>query len=440
MRIILFVIIGMMASATVTAQQNNTYSLRECLRIAVDNNLRILSSESEIGRSKVEQRSAFGDYLPTMRASAGYQRILEGSIISNGISLPYDPPPNNYNLNLQAQLLIFDGFTREARYEMSDKTLDFWQLTNRFNHMMINYRVYVEYTNIIKNAQLVKIRRENLEQTRSDLERIRAQFDAGVVPVSAVYSQEAELGNREFDLIQAQNDFSVSKTALMKTMGIRPDINAEFLESSIPSTVDSAEIAQFREIIGTTRNAIEIAFEKRPDYIAAKRSLEIAEASVTAARGSYFPSLSAFVNGGWNWEDGQTGFLRRNNSSFGLSLNVPIFQNFNVAEQVANAENSKSQSSLDLYETEQNIIAEIQTAILNLDAAEKQLEVAQRSIWAAERNFESSRERFELGAASITEFIQAQTQQLTARINRVTAVYNYLQAKKEIQFRIGLIK
>jgi outer membrane protein TolC len=76
---------------------------------------------------------------------------------------------------------------------------------------------------------------------------------------------------------------------------------------------------------------------------------------------------------------------------------------------------------------------------LNLYSAEKQLEITNRSIIAANQNFESAKERFEVGTATIVDYLTANTQLITAKINRVNAVYNYFDAQVQVKFALGSI-
>ena len=75
--------------------------------------------------------------------------------------------------------------------------------------------------------------------------------------------------------------------------------------------------------------------------------------------------------------------------------------------------------------------------MLNLESAEKQLDLTINTQKSAELNYESFSEKLKVGTASITDYQNANNQLITARINRVNAIYTYFQAQKEVLYAIG---
>ena len=82
----------------------------------------------------------------------------------------------------------------------------------------------------------------------------------------------------------------------------------------------------------------------------------------------------------------------------------------------------------------------MQTAFLRLKSAEKMLDVTKKTQKFAEQNQLSVKELFKLGAANITDLSVANMQYLTAKINRVDAVYGYIAAQKEVLYHMGELR
>jgi outer membrane protein len=116
---------------------------------------------------------------------------------------------------------------------------------------------------------------------------------------------------------------------------------------------------------------------------------------------------------------------------------LPIFDNFGTNAQIQSAKYQQTQKEFELLQLEQSIRKSVQTAYLTLEAAEKQIDITQRTLKFSEQNFESNKERYSVGAAQITEYQIAANQLLSAQINRVTAVYNYIQAQKSLLYAMG---
>jgi outer membrane protein len=439
----IFLIIFLIGFGSLTAQQEGrkTYTLQECLDIATIKNFDVILSEAQVQLSGADITQAFGAYLPSIDFNMGYQRILnpDGQRSVNVGGVIIETPgtnPNSYFMNAGAGISIFDGFSREANYSRAQNQLSANQLSLEQTIQAVRFNVYLQYVDVIRNTQLVKIRRENFNQGKNELERSQAQFEAGFIPVNVVYSQEAELGNREVEIVDAENRLNVSKTTLLATMGLPPNLNAEFIESSLPTTMIEEDIERFRRRTGTIQVAMKIALENRSDYKASELQLEASKSQVTMANAGYMPSVSA--SGGWRWNHFEFDKFSEMGRAFaGLNLSVPIFDNFRTNMQIENAKLQVAQSEIQMQRIELNIKQAVQNAILNLDAAEKQLEISARALRASEKNFEVTSERFRQGAANITDYTLANMQYITSQINRITAVYGYISAQREVEFATG---
>lgn len=432
-------LIFFLSTLSILSQQGERkiYDLHQALEIATRHNFDIVLRNANIKASEADITQAFGAYLPSIDFSTGYTRTLSnegqswldvtGNIVQSS---------NSYTINADASLRLFDGFAREANYSRAKSIHN--SNTYFLNQTIqdIRFRVYTQYIDVVRNSQLVKIRRENLELGKKELERIRAQYESGFIPVNAVYSQEAELGNLEVEIINAENQHNLSKTALLATMGLSQDFSTEFIETSIPAEISKTEIAEFREKVGSISAAVNNALENRNDYKALTYSIEAAKSQVTAATAGYMPQLTAF--GGWRWNYFEwSSFVDYGRSYMGLNLSLPIFDNFRTNYQIESAKLQVTQAEVQKQQIELSIKQSIQNAILNLEAAEKQLEVSERAIRASEKNFEITAERFRQGNSNVTDYTIANTQFITSQINRITAVYNYFSAQKEVEYAIG---
>jgi len=72
-----------------------------------------------------------------------------------------------------------------------------------------------------------------------------------------------------------------------------------------------------------------------------------------------------------------------------------------------------------------------------LEASEKAIEISEKSLISAKRNFEVTQEKMNLGIATITDYITVNTQYITSQINKISSIYSYISAKKNLLFAIG---
>lgn len=411
------------------------FTLEESLRIAEERNLDIKSAEVNLQSAGAAVTSAFGTFLPGADFRFGYERQLSGEgrirLVQDKIITSFDL----YQMSATANLTLFNGFAREANYNSAKETFAATDNTIQHTRNLVLSTVRNQYLMVLRNEQVVNIRREDLALAQKELERISAQYEVGRLAIVNVYAQEAEVGNKELAITQAENDFNISKSDLLTTLGLNPGQQAEFRSTNIPDTITIADIAAFRSRVGSYEQAVAAALENRYDYRAANNRIEAADDKVTVARGGYFPLITA--SGGWGWSNFELSEFDRGQSYVNLSLSVPIFDNFQTNYQLQTAKVEYQQRDIEKQQLTQTIAADVRKAYLNLDAAEKQLDITQRSLKSAEQNFNSASERFRVGATDILDYTTANAQFVNARINRATAVYNYISAQYQLQYAIG---
>lgn len=434
----------LISSLSVSFASPKVYDLNETIEIAVKNNYDLQLTEAQKTTAASGLRAAFGSYLPSIGFSAGYNRQLNPSgsqnMIINGVvfEIPASDP-NSFSMSANAGLTIFDGFSREARYASAKERLKASGYTERYTTQYVMYQGYLLYTNLIRNWQIVKVRRENLNQGKTELEQISARYDAGITAIDAVYTQEADLGSRESQLIEAENNYDKSKAMLLTLMGLDPTLECEFLESGLPIVINPIDIENFRNSVGSFSQAVKRALENRYDYKALESNIFIAEQGVKQAYSWYSPTLSA--NLGWNWQNTKmTGLDSLSRWYAGVSLQIPIFSNFQPNNYVQQAKLQLTEQEINQKKAEQSLKQAIQNAFLNLGSAEKQLDVTAKSVISAKQNYESMKEKFNVGTATTTELTLANSQLVSAQINAVNAVYGYIFAQKEVLFSLGDIK
>lgn len=435
------VIVVSICGFTAFAQPGNTvvFSLQDCLEVSASKNFDIQSSRAQLQTAAADITGAFGSFLPSINASAGFSRRLnEAGGAQVNVPGGYSPPPNSFSLGVNANYVIFNGFSREAHYNRTQKQLTALEASNVQLSNQVKFTIWQQFIAVLRNSQIVKIRQENLELGKRELERVTARFEAGATSITGIYAQEADNGTRELEVIQAENQLNIAKAALLSTMGLSPSQQAEFTDSGISADVTDESIKQFKDEIGSIDAIIKNALLKRSDMTAADARIEAAESSVTTSRSGYYPSLSAF--GGWSWSNYEfSNFDAYGRSFIGLNLSVPIFDNFSTNTQIESATFQLKQTQIEKMKVEQTIRTQAQTAILNLSAAEKQLDVTKRSIKSAEQNMISARERFNVGTAQITDYLLANNQFVTATINRINAITAYREAQAQIRFVAGTL-
>lgn len=444
MKFILVVAMILVLSVPSTAQTGapvTRYTLDECIRVALQRNFDIQQVYATSRAAAAGLTQAFGQYLPGANMSANYSRQLtnlrEQVSFINGVPVRGNPIPNRYSANINLGWTIFNGFRREADYDAASNSVDAAEQDVLFQRLLVAYNITRQYIDVLRTQQIVRARKENLSLSKATYDRVKALYDNGRAPVTQLLSQETEVANQEVAVIQAENDHDLSKVNLLTLMCVDPTQEAIFDAASFPSDATALEVDAFRQKIGSEQQSVQRAVNARPDVKAAQEREDAAAAGITSASAGYFPVLQA--NGGYTWSNFEiSNFDTQGQWFVGLNFRMPIFDQFQTHQAIETAKLQHTQRNLDLQRLEQQIGQGVRSAYLQLAAAEKGLDITERALKSAETSFEAMQERFNVGGAQLVEVQQANYQLITARINRVTAVYAYLDARTFVEFATGL--
>jgi outer membrane protein len=121
----------------------------------------------------------------------------------------------------------------------------------------------------------------------------------------------------------------------------------------------------------------------------------------------------------------------------GVSLNIPIFNNRYVENQVQNAKLSIEDSKYRLKESKQNLFKNIQRARNEAINAFKDYQANMDAVNASREAFEYAEQKYEVGLVDIVEYKIAKKDLTEARLNAAQAKYNYYFRLMLLEFYMG---
>jgi outer membrane protein len=432
--------IALVFAAAVAGAQTRTLTLDEATKIALERNLNVVQAQNNASSSESSVLAAYGRYLPSLNASGSWTRTqMEGPIYTQGVAIPGSnakQTTGSFSAGLSAGLTLFDGFDREANLNRAQSMSDATEHTLIRTKQSIVFQVESSYLNVLRQEQLVKVSEENLKRDRRQLERIVESNRVGALSLADVYRQQSQVASDELNLINAQNSFDKANADLVALIGLNVADEYRFADAAISTTLDSTELVsvrtKYRDLGVLTRTAL----TARPDLLGAKENLDASESSVTIARSNYFPSLSAAAGlSGNNAEFGR--LFDYKTIYWGLRLNWTLFDGFATNQAIQSAAASKRNAEISVAQAERSISVEMKKALLDLDAAMKQYEVSQKGLISASEDRKIAEERYNLGAGTLLDLLVASAGFVSAEANVVNASYNYIIAKRNVEYVLG---
>jgi outer membrane protein len=436
-------VVRALASLVVTVgavAQPKTLTLQQAIDIALERNLSIRQAENNVKSASAGVLTAYGAYLPTLSASGGWTRTQTerpaSTQLIGGVPLPLPATSstvNNFSTGLSVGYTVFDGFNREAGFNRAVSNSIASEKTAERTRQQIVFQVQASYLTVLRNEQLLKVSEENLKRDQRQLERITESNRVGALSIGDVYRQQSQVAADELNLINAQNTYDKSKADLLSLIGLEASEDYVIADPSLPTDLNIADLeataAQYRDFLQLRQKALSL----RPDFQSAQESFRAADWGVTAATSRYFPSVSAFA--GYSLSNTKLENIRDNRGiNWGLRISWTLFDGFGTNQSIQSALAQSRNAELALQQAERNISVEVKKALLDLEAARKQYEVSLKSVQSATQDHRVAEERYNLGAGTLVDLLVANAGLVNAQASKVNATYNYITAKRNLEF------
>lgn len=455
--------------AVLSASAQKTWTLEECIEYAYKNNLNIKQRELDIKTSEINLKEAKMATLPSLNASASHGYNFGRSI---------DPFTNqfvvkqisNSQFSLSSGVILFNGFQILNNIKVQQQMLRVSQFDLEVSRNDIGLSIANAYLQILFARELVNAADERIRNQTAQLERTRRFREAGRVPENAVLELTAQLANEELSKVQAVNQLNIANLTLWQLLDIPPAGN----EVVVPQvdTVTGTVVKDPQELYDAYK-----VFA--PELLSAETRLQAGELSWKVARGAFYPrlTLGANVNTVYseNFRQGadyitfyQQYFVSPSGPSYyqpistptsftvtpfgeqlsnnlgqtvGLSLTVPIFNNYRTLASVKRASINLERSRIGLQQAKNNVYRQINQAYTEYIAAQSTYAASNASYDAMKRSFEYAQARFDANALSSADFNIQQNNFAQSQTNLLRAKYEYLFRTKIIEFyRTGKVR
>lgn len=429
--------VGLLAFVTLTASAQVTQEItfQDAVRIALDQNTQLRRSVNQLRFSEIDVRSARAAYLPSFNLSTGGGTNFGLSFDTNVGELR-TTANSRFNLYASSSVTLFDGFERRSNLRQSRLNVTANDLNLDRQRQLVVFQVATQFLAYIQASEQIAVQQENLAAAQQLLAQIEEFVRVGTRPVSDLYQQQATVESAELAILQSEQLAQVSMANLLQILQLDPLGSYEFVVPELEDEYLVPEEFDLDDLITRAR-------QQRGDLRALEISVLAAQQGLRAASGSMLPRLSFSANAGTSYNSGIRAFdfggqLERNRSeSISLSLSVPVFNRLRTRTQKQRAQVSYENARLDVEATQQQVGVEVRQAYLNYVTAEKQLEVSQRQLVFRQQALDAARERYNVGAATLVELTQAQSDFVQASQDEIIARYTIFVNRRLIRYYTG---
>ena len=442
MRSTIIILFTILINAIILPQEKLT--LDRAIGIALHKNSTFLKSYSQIDGYKSGFRAAYGNFLPTLDASANWQwnktdqqGLIVDPVTGQIIDASLSDQRRSYTLGLGSNWTLFDGLANFANLSKTQDELQSAEFTLERIKQDIVFQTMSLYYDIVYTEQLLRVKEDNLKWNEKNLETIKERSRLGAATLADVYQQEVAKGNAELDLIVTENDLQTQKKDLLFFLGIDVLEEYEFSDSLTAIEIEilnSNLLEDYQDITALVNQAL----EQRFDYKSAMLNLQSAKSGVTIAESGHWPSLNANAN--YYWLGNSLSEIDKNkNLQVGLGLYIPIFYGWSVSNRVQLAEVQSKISEIEVSDIERDIKRQIKTNYLNLQAAQKALVVSEKNISAAKENLKIEEEKYALGSGKLLDVLIVNSRYTDALTSLLNAQFAYIVLSQQLKYYLGIL-
>lgn len=429
---------------TLTLTSQTKITLSEALTIAIKKNTVLNQASNSILSQQSALKSAYGNLLPSLSAQGSWsweRNHQAGSTrIFNGI--PFLIPPittesRSFYAGLSSDIILFDGLANIENINLSKNNLTSAKLYLEFLKQQVVVNTMVKYYLLMTQRELLKVREENLKKQKITYQLIEERSRLGAATLADLYQQKVELGNAELQLINQSIEVDKAKNDLIVFLGLDISDNYEFEDNSI-TNIDPLNLNSLEDEFSNLQSRISDAYNNRLDYKSKLYELKSAMNSVRIAGAGHLPTIAGSL-GASTFSNKLDDLFDSKSYSVALSLNIPIFSNFNISNRIQIAEVQSMNKQLEINELERKIKQEITQTYNSLIATKKSLNVSLENVKAAEERLRIEQEKYNIGSGRLLDLQIANTAFVVAKTDLVNSQFNYLITSNQIKFYLGVL-
>jgi outer membrane protein TolC len=468
---------GLEVGTTLPAERRETISLADAAIRALQHNLDINISrqtkDSRLADITVEQAK----FDPTLSVNGQYNRIVNPlnrpvfgatgnnlnqittfdqrtesvtldattNLLTGGnVDLNYSPSRTNVNQNLATGFLFNPSYTGGLALTLTqpllrnagiDVTKTFIRIAQNnatveehvFRDRVLTILATVEqtYWEVVFANENLKVADAALKAAQELLASNRAKAKAGIMSIVDVLQAEAAVASRVEQVLVADKTIRDQEDQLRRLLNpAEEDLRQDLRLTPLDQPVVSLEPISLQE-------AIDVAFEQRPEIVQAKKNMETSDLNTKFAKNQILPTLS--FQGTMGLAGLGKDYSNSVNNNFsgdfynyggGLVLSYPL-GNRSAWSTYNKRQLEEKNAEASLVSVRQQIIVGVREAVRRVQTDFKRIETTRSARIMAEKQLQAEQERLKVGLSTTRFVLDFQRDLATAQGNELRATVDY---------------
>jgi len=450
-------------------------SLKGAEEIALEYNKSLLIAREGTTQAQERKSQAVSRWLPAIGYRAEFRDIEKKELFFNVFSSVFDFSHQGYSSILQLSQPIF---STDLLFGLKSKNLEAqvtsYEQANTKNELLLAVRD--RYYEVLLYEKALVIERENIDYLSYALQQEQGRLDAGNATPFEVNQSKVAVANAISTYYATLKKLKNARNAFILTLGIDPLLEPEiYLEEhsmpidsipvlsvklqelndvydyrsdTFPTTLDFSRhiesLERARKLTLFTASEVQeyldLALSLRPDLLARKLQVGVADQNVNTKLGTYLPKISGYVRYSYNDVDlGTRPFFKQEyDLSAGVVLSWNLFDSMLREHEVREARSMRSSSRISYDKEWQRIEVEIRNGLYQLEEAMLTYLSSTQAVFVAEQAREQAKDKLHFGRIAPLEYRDSVNQLAQARNQQNQASFDLLAAYYQVRYATGV--
>jgi len=417
-------------------ERDSVMTLKECMAYAISNSTKIRIQQAAIGDAQIDRRdAALRLFTPSINANT-YAYYNFGRSIDPQTNTYFNTTSFHNNYGVSAGYDLFDGFQAVNNYKISKTGMLIADSQEKQAEADICLAVMEAYYNVVYYKRLADVYEEQVSVAGQALVKARRQEELGQKGHADVIQMEADLADRQYELINTRNLYEQQRMTLADLMfwPVGEELNVS-METVIPS-----------EAKESPDTIVDFALDHNPGVQIAQWQQLNAQRQLNTAKWQLLPTIGLY--GGWStsyytYQGSQTASFRdqfRNNGGeyVEVSLQIPIWNRLSKHSAISRRKHALDKATAELDQKRRDVESEVRRAIQDRDGSATAYLQAQRKAEVQAEAYALNLKKLEQGLISPLEFQTANNNFLKAQADEMNSLFKYLIKQAVVKYYNGV--
>ncbi|WP_338790648.1 TolC family protein [Bernardetia sp. MNP-M8] len=431
---------------TTSTKDLENYTLEQCIEYAIENRVEVKNAQldNQIAKAKVGEVRAQG--LPQLEASLSlvdnYKvpvNFLPAQILNpqapegEFVGVEFQPQYVGQS-KIELQQLVFSGsyilgLKAAATYtELSKKQI----IQSKID---IAESVSKAYYTLLINRERLELLKQNYNRLDTVYQQTKALYENGFAEKIDADRLKVSSNNIKMEIQNFERLIELSDMLLKFQMGLQQEDKL-----TVSGSLEKLEIDASEALVA------QINPEQRIEFSLLQTQKDLNLLQIREYKARYLPTLAFFANYGANMGSPEAKDLIPfssdrwvANGSFGLSLNIPVFDSFQKHYLIQQEKFRLLKTENQMRDFSRIVDLQVSQSSITLQNSIDKLKFQEENMELAQEIFRVTKIKYEEGVGSNLEVVEAETAYKEAQTNYYSALYDAMVAKIDLQKSQGTL-